>query len=562
MFASRIALRALRGGGPLPRALVAFLLYSMVEVVTWVAVIFYAYDEGGVGLAGTIAVLQLLPAALLAPALGAVGDRMPRNRALQLSHAAVLVATALTSAALLIEAPIAIVVVASGLITVTISVVRPIHFAALPQLSAGPRELVSANALSSASDGLALFAGPLVAGIGAQIAGPSLVVTGSVFAAAVATMLCFGLPVPSSSLRTTADPQGAAPSAGEGHGDGWRAALGGVAALRSTEGAVVLLLVFSTRFVIGGSLDVLGLAYADEVLGLGETAAGLVIGAVGIGGLAGGFAAARFAMRPKLTPVVLASGAIQGVAVALVAVGLLVPAVVMLALAGLAGAVMMVAGRTLLQRAADDTVLARVFAVQEAVSLLGLALGAAIAPLLADRLAADTAFLVFGVAALAVTMLGAGSIRALDAQAELRPEEVALLGLVPFFAVLPPFELERLARGAEWISVAAGTAVVVQGDTADRFFVIDRGDLAVTIDGSLRPHVLGPGDSFGEIALLRQVPRTATVTARTEARLLSLGTNAFLAAVTGSADGHAVAAEVAASHLLRDETTEGRRARS
>lgn len=162
MSTRREALRAARGSGSLPRALWAFVCFSMVEVVAWVAVILYAYDEGGVGLAGAIAVLQLLPAAVLAPALGAIGDRLPRSQALLWSHVAVLASSLLTAAALVLALPIAAVVAASSLITITISVVRPIHFAALPQLAAGPRDLISANALSSGAEGLSLFLGPLI----------------------------------------------------------------------------------------------------------------------------------------------------------------------------------------------------------------------------------------------------------------------------------------------------------------------------------------------------------------------------------------------------------------
>lgn len=541
------ALRAARGSGPLPRALWAFTCFSMVEVVAWVAVILYAYEEGGVGLAGAIAVLQLLPAAVLAPALGALGDRLPRSRALLWSHASVLASAALTSTALVLELPIAVVVVASALITITISVVRPIHFAALPQLSPGPRDLVSANALSSGAEGLSLFLGPLIAGFGVQRLGAAPVLVGCTIAAAAAVLLCRGLPTTSR----------AAPTERPDEDQGWRAALAGVAMLRRTQGAVVLLLIFTTRFVIGGSIDVLGVAYADEVLGLGESAAGLIIGAVGIGGLLGGFAAAPVAMRPRLTSVVLAGGIGQGLAVAaVVAIGVLAPVVGLLALAGFAGAAMMVAGRTLLQRAADDAVLARVFAAQEATSLLGLSLGAAVAPILTERLAADTAFLVLGGGALLCTLAGAGSMRALDQVADVRAEEAALLRRVPFFSVLAPFELEQLARAATWLEVEAGTDITVQGEPGRHFYVVSSGELAVTVDGSLRPHVLGPGDSFGEIALLRQVPRTATITASTEVRLLGLDADAFLAVVTGSPDGHAVAAEVTAAHLLRDQTTD------
>jgi hypothetical protein len=194
-----------------------------------------------------------------------------------------------------------------------------------------------------------------------------------------------------------------------------------------------------------------------------------------------------------------------------------------------------------------------VFAVQEATSLLGLSVGAAVAPLFADRLGADVAFAVLGVATLVIALAGAGSVRALDAQAVWRREELALLRGVPFFALLAPYELERLAAASTWVDAPAGTEVITQGGPGDRYYVVAGGELAVTVDGVRRPHVIGPGEGFGEIALLRDMPRTATITAETDSRLLSLGAADFLGAVTDRGDGRELADEIAASHLLRDQ---------
>ena len=228
--------------------------------------------------------------------------------------------------------------------------------------------------------------------------------------------------------------------------------------------------------------------------------------------------------------------------------------VVLVVVAGAGGTVLLVAGRTLLQRTADERMLARVFAVQEATSLVGLAVGAAVAPLLVARLSPGGAFLPLGLGAAAVTTLGFLLVRQLDGRAELRPTETALLRRVPFLGVLPAYEVEQLARSATWLEVAAGQQVVREGEAGDLFYVVDRGELSVTIAGVARLRLLVAGDSFGEIALLRSVPRTATVTALQPGRLLAIGAADFLAAVTGSPDGRTLAAEVASAHLARDAT--------
>jgi CRP-like cAMP-binding protein len=127
-----------------------------------------------------------------------------------------------------------------------------------------------------------------------------------------------------------------------------------------------------------------------------------------------------------------------------------------------------------------------------------------------------------------------------------------MLRAVPFLALLPAYELERMAQRARWVETPAGTAIVTQGEWGEHFFVIEEGRCSVTVDGVLRDHELADGDSFGEVALLHVVPRTATVTALEPTRLLSIDAADFLAAVTGSADGHALAREVAGRHVSGD----------
>ena len=318
-------------------------------------------------------------------------------------------------------------------------------------------------------------------------------------------------------------------------------------------GALALLLVLTTRFVLGGATDVLGVAYSDEVLGLGESGAGLIIGAIGIGGVLGGAMAGSLALRRRLAPVLLAGGVVQGIAFAAVAlIVLLAPAMVALAVSGMAAAIMMVAGRTLLQRTSDEAVLARVFAVQEGTSLLGVAVGAIVAPVLIDRLSPAGAFVPFGLVVALLTLACFPLMRRLDARAVMRPHESALLRSIPFLASLPAYELEQLSRRAEWLDVDAGQVVIVQGEVGDRFYVIGEGQFSVAVDGVLRPAAMEPGTGFGEIALLLSRPRTATVTAETAGRLLTIRADDFLAAVTGSPDGHAVAREVSRAHLERD----------
>lgn len=151
-----------------------------------------------------------------------------------------------------------------------------------------------------------------------------------------------------------------------------------------------------------------------------------------------------------------------------------------------------------------------------------------------------------------IALLAWPLLRRLDLRALVRTDVLDVLRRVSFLAALSPPALERLSQTARWMQVQAGDVVVRQGDVGEAFYVIAEGRMSVAVDGAFRNHLLSQGAGFGEIALLRDVPRTATVTAVESCRLLRLERADFLAAITGSPDGRLIAARVAAAHLDRD----------
>jgi len=538
---SPTALVALSSRTGLRRVLAAYACYDFVEFFVWLSVILWAFDVGDAYLAGFAALIQLVPAALLAPAIASVGDRIPRGTALVLAYLLVAISCAITMLALALGAAIPVVIAAATVTTTAIAVVRPIHFAALPQLAATPDELVSGNSLSSMADGTFRFFGPVAAGLVVAVAGYWQVFAIGTALALLAALLCLRLDL-------------AAPvDSGDDEVGGLRAAAEGLVTLWGDWGSLALLLVMTVDFVLGGALDVLGVSFAGDVLGIEQTGAGLLIGSLGIGGLVGAFAGASLARGRRLAPVIVTGGVVEGLAFAAMGLtGALTPAMVLLAVSGTAGATMLVSGRTLLQRSTDDRVLARVFAIQESTTLLGTALGSILAPVLISVTSSSGAFVPLGLGCALIALSGLVLIRRLDARAVYRPEETALLRGVPFLSVVPEYDLARLAKNARWTTVAPGAVVIRQGEQGRQYYIVAEGDLSVTVDGVRRPALLGPGAGFGEIALLHAVPRTATITAETAARLLVVEAADFLAAVTGSSDGHAIAAETTANHLARD----------
>jgi MFS family permease len=226
----------------------------------------------------------------------------------------------------------------------------------------------------------------------------------------------------------------------------------------------------------------------------------------------------------------------------------LAAALILFGVLGVGNTLVDVAGLTLVQRTAPDDVRARVFGVLESVFLGTIGIGAILAPLLTAAFGPRGALIAAGTGLSVLVLLFWRALGAVDAAVAGPEPKLALLRGISIFAPLPPVTLEQLASSLTRVRVPAGAVVFRRGDPGDRFYVIGDGEVTVAPDG--RPPVtLSGGDYFGEIALLRDIPRTATVTARTEAELYALERDFFIAAVTGHAPSAEAADAVIAGHL-------------
>jgi CRP-like cAMP-binding protein len=196
----------------------------------------------------------------------------------------------------------------------------------------------------------------------------------------------------------------------------------------------------------------------------------------------------------------------------------------------------------------DEHLLGRVFGVFEIGVALTTAAGSVLGSVLVQELGIREALVVSGVILPFLTLLSFPGLRRIDASVEVPERELGLVAEVPLFSLLPPTTMERLAARLEPVRVAAGTMVVEEGEAGDRFYVIASGEIDV-IHGGSRVNTLGAGDYFGEIALLRDVPRVATCTARTDAELYSLGRDVFIAAVSGDMRSSTAAESVMGTRL-------------
>ena len=282
-----------------------------------------------------------------------------------------------------------------------------------------------------------------------------------------------------------------------------------------------------------GALTVLTVVVAIQLLGTGEPGVGILTAAIGAGALLGSLAASLLVGSRRLGVWFAVGVALWGVPVTLIgAFPQQVAALVLLACVGVGNSLIDLAGFTLLARLAADDVLARVFGVLESVVALSVGVGAIVTSLVVDQAGVRPALVTIGLLCPVLAVASWRRLRGMDRSIGVRDHDIDLLHGVSMLNVLPLPAIEQLARGLESIDVAADQTVFHQGDVGDNYFVIESGEAEVIGDGEVVA-TLGPGQGFGEIALLRRTRRTATVRAISPLRLKALRPDHFLPVVLG-----------------------------
>jgi hypothetical protein len=413
----------------------------------------------------------------------------------------------------------------------------PAQAALLPSLVDTPDELTAANVASTAIESVGSFAGPAVGGLALIVGSPGLV-----FAAAALTFFASAGLI----ARVSGEPREKRQSEPQRIA---RVVFAGFSAIASDRDLRLLVALYSSQTLVAGALNVLVVVASIELLGLGESGVGYLNSALGVGGLLGAVVALGIVGRQRLAFDFGAGLLLWGAAQALVGVWPEAAfALAMLALVGVANTLVDVAGLTLLQRSVADEVLARVFGALESLLVGTLALGAVLAPLLVSLLGIRLTFVITGALLPVLALLSWRRLGAMDARTRVPERELGLLRELPLFAPLPAPTLEHLAAHLAPVRISAGQEIFRQGDAGDRFYVVSSGGVRVVVDGKATTP-LGPGDHFGEIALLRDVPRTATVSAETDAELFALDRAEFISAVTGHPESAAAADAVISARL-------------
>jgi hypothetical protein len=506
--------------------------FRLAELGVWIGLTAYAYTAGGVREASAVMVAQLVPATALALAVGGLIHRHGPSRVLRWGLA--LQSAAMLAAALLLRqgdnpAAFAAAIVAASAVTTT----RPALSVLTPVLVEGPDELTAAN----------VFSGSLVAGAG--LAGPAIAAVIMTTVGSWAVFAVMAAVVAASAATVWRLPTGYV--AGDDDPESLRA---GIIATAREPGPRVMVLAIAAYYMVIGALDVLAVVIAVELLGKTEGYAGYLTSAVGVGSVIAGSISLALIGRRWIAPWILISALCIGVAlVAVSLVGSRVAAsMLMLVAFGVAEATYELTALMLLQRVSRLDLVGHIFALVEALQMAMLAVGAAIVPLAVALFGSHGAPAAVGV--LFVALVGAIGTRIvlIDRSARVPITEMALLRSTPMFGALPGPALETVAREARRLEAASGDVIIRQGEPGTEYFAVVSGQLVVSIDGTDQLD-LGRGDGFGELALLREVPRAATVRATADAVLLAVAREPFITAVTGHAATSDRASSIADSYF-------------
>jgi MFS family permease len=501
-----------------------------------IAIAVYAYRENGAKAVGIVLFVRWSLAAVFAPWLALFADRASRRRVML---AVDLARTALVAVMTVVAAtggPPLVVYACAVLVSIVSSAFAPAQAALLPTLSKTPEELTASNLALETISGVGMFVGPALGGLVLAFRGPWLV-----FLLGGVGYLWSGLCVAGLTPDEAPAAEEKKPIVGE--------LVAGFTAIASDRRLQIVIGLIGVQMFAVGALEVVLVVDSIRVLHAGNSGVGWLNTALGVGGLLGGVLGVTLTARKRLAGDFSLGFLVYGAALAVL--GLFTNfgvALVLFALVGMGGTLIDVTGMTLLQRAAPAEVVGRVFGVLQSLMLATTAVGALVTPLLISALDPAWAFAAVGLLLPAAVLPALRSLTAIDRSARIAVEPLELLRGIAIFAPLPTPVLEWLASLAAEVHVPAMTAVVTQGDHGDRFYVIAEGTATVEIDGA-ETSTLSRGDFFGEIALLRDVPRTATVRAVDELRLFALERDDFIAAVTGHAPSRDAADSIVSARL-------------
>lgn len=498
-------------------------------------------ETGSPGWVAAASVIRLGPYIAFGAIGGAIGDRYDRRTVMlvcDVSRGALMLALGVAAAT---SAPVGLTLVLVFLSTTISTAFEPAAEAMIPGL-VEEDDLAAANAASSTIENIAIAVGPAIGGILTILGSAALAfaINGVTFLASA--VFIWNLPA-----------RARAPGAADQTPMHQRIAEGLTAIKKSPGVGVVMTLIVAAAFAYGEQIVLLGLV-SSGLLDTGTGGVGFLFAAIGAGGIIAAGTTGRLAEDPRQARVLAISTVALGLPVALLAwLQSPIPAYIALAISGAGGIAFDVVAITLLQRLVPEQMLARIFGVLGSVAVTAMVAGTLIAPPLVEIGGLETALVVTGLLPVAIVVALLPRLRSLErtAQAVVREFEpvVETLRGLGIFEGATPSALERLARGAQVVSLEPGAAVIREGEPADHLYIVKSGTLDVRAGGT-KVNSLGTGDYFGEIGLVEQVPRTATVEATSRVEVLRVDGDDFLG-VLGATSSSRILSQGIAVRLAR-----------
>jgi MFS family permease len=515
------------------------------------AVAVWAYGVGGATAVGVWSAIRLALLALTSPLGAALADRYPRRAVMITADLVRAALIGIATVCLYLDLHPAFVFVLATVTSIVSTAFRPAQRALMPALANHPEELTASNGTASTLESLSFFLGPSLGALLLVVADVETVFLVNMATFLLSMLLVTRVQVPAAAARSpepTAEETLEEPAETEEKERFLTEVSAGFRTIGRDRDLLVVTAEVAAQTIVAGASAVFTIVIAVHILGTGPQGVGYLDSMLGIGAIVGGFTAIARASRRKLAQDMTYGVMLWSLPLLLVTIwphpAAAFAAVILL---GFGNPLVDVNMETIIQRITPDEVMGRVFGALEACLIGTMALGAAAMPALVHWWGLRAALAVVGLGVALLALVGLPRMRSLDQRLG-RPEGLDLLEAIPMFAPLTPGVVESLARSLVRVSVPAGEVVVREGTDADRFYVIESGLVEVTQQGAVLRREEA-GDFFGEIGLLRDVPRTATITAVEDTVLLALERADFLDAVTGQTESRMAADDIVTRRL-------------
>lgn len=484
----------------------------------------YGFEAHGIVGVGVVALIRYLPGAIAAPIVGVIIDRSSRWTIWVVSGAAMALVLVGATVAAAVGAPTWVVFIFPGLYAIASAAYAPAESSMSPMLARTPQQLSAGNVNDSVMENSGSLIGAIGTGLLLVATSPAFIFGVCAAASLVVFLLLLGVRRDKrpAYLEPTSELLGA-----------WEEVRVGLRALAAHPGLRLAWTTTALLLLFEGFAEVIVVGLALHVLELSTGAVGFLRAAWEVGALGGGVGLVLLLDRGRLVAAIAGGSVLIGVAA-------LLPGLVATPAAAYAGwfgigiglVFIEVAAKTLMQRLGDDETMGRLLTLLQAGGLAALAVGSIFAVVLNELIGTRGALVALGALMPVFVLFCWTRLRAYELGAPVAAVPYGLLRHNSIFEPLPMATVERLSHDLTPVDFGPGVDVIVQGEKGDRFYLIEAGQVEVFENGEFRRHE-GPGESFGEIALLHDVPRTATVRTTEPTRLLELEREQFLVAVTG-----------------------------